>query len=179
MEVKVGDYIEGYEQWGQPEIPEYNIESTLRTHKMRLIVESIWTDNEGFTHYCGQADDSWGGARGGMISTEYGNVRVITDEKPFTVIWWTNKYKKFKLMESGLRREWKAADIVRHFKGTEYVIIGIGVDTNNEQEVIIYKKADNTGNIWVRPRYEFESAVDKDKYPDAEQEWRFELVETH
>ena len=59
------------------------------------------------------------------------------------------------------------------------MIIGIGVDTNTEQEVIIYKRADNTGNIWVRPRFEFESEVDKLKYPDVEQKYRFELVETH
>ena len=179
MKIRVGDYIEGFEQVGTPAIPEYDIESTLRTHKMRLIVKSIWTDNEGFTHYYGQADDSWGGARGTIISTEYGIVRLITDEEPFTVRWWTDNYKKYKLTENGLRREWKAADIVRHFKGTEYMIIGIGVDTNTEQEVIIYKKADNTGKVWVRPRYEFESEVDKLKYPDVEQKYRFELVETH
>jgi hypothetical protein len=80
---------------------------------------------------------------------------------------------------TALRRPWKAADIVRHFKGTEYIIIGIGVDTETEQEVVIYKKVDGTGNIWVRPRTMFESEVDHEKYPDATQKYRFELIETH
>ena len=68
---------------------------------------------------------------------------------------------------------------MRHFKGTTYIIIGLGVDTETEQEVVIYKKADGTGNVWVRPRTQFEREVDKEKYPDCKQKWRFELIETH
>ena len=83
------------------------------------------------------------------------------------------------LTSTALRRDWKANDIVRHFKGNLYRIMGIGVDTETEQEVIIYKREDNTGNIWVRPRTMFEGEVDKEKYPNAEQKWRFELVEKH
>lgn len=86
----------------------------------------------------------------------------------------TDKYKCI-----AWRRDWKAADIVRHFKGTLYMIIGLGVDTETEQEVVIYKKADGTGNVWVRPRAQFESEVDKEKYHDVTQKWRFELIETH
>lgn len=78
-----------------------------------------------------------------------------------------------------LRREWKAADIVRHFKGNEYIIIGLGVNTETEEEVVIYKKSDGSGVVWVRPRTVFESAVDKEKYPEATQDWIFELIETH
>jgi hypothetical protein len=174
--IEVGDYIEGFEQVGTPEIPEYGIESTLKTRRMRLIVKEIWTDSDGYTHYFGQADDWYKGARGSSISTEHGGVRVITDEEPFTVHWWKDRYQKNSLIMKALRREWKAADIVKHFKGDLYMIIGIGVDTTTEQEVVIYKKADNTGRVWVRPRWEFESEVDKLKYPNCEQEWRFELV---
>lgn len=76
-------------------------------------------------------------------------------------------------------RPWKAGDIVKHFKGDKYIIIGLGVDTETELGVVIYKKVDGTGNIWVRPRAQFESEVDKKKYPNATQKWRFELVETH
>ena len=79
--------------------------------------------------------------------------------------------------ELALRRDWKAFDIVKHFKGDLYRIIGIGIDTETEQEVVIYKKEDNSGPIWVRPRAMFESEVDKEKYPDCKQKWRFELVE--
>ena len=53
------------------------------------------------------------------------------------------------------------------------------MNTETEEEVVIYKKSDGSGVIWVRPRAQFESEVDKEKYPDAKQDWRFELVETH
>lgn len=83
-----------------------------------------------------------------------------------------NKYR-----EIAWRREWKACDRVRHFEGNKYLIIGIGVDTETESEVIIYKRVDGTGPVWVRPRTMFEGKVDKEKYPDATQEWRFEKIE--
>lgn len=168
-EIKIGDYIEGIEEWGP--------EGCTSKHKMRIIVDSIH-DFDGNKVYMGQADDSFNGARGGSVSTEYGDVRIITDEKPFTNKWWY-KEKKIKETTTALRRDWKAADIVRHFKGDKYIIIGLGVDTETEQEVVIYKKLDGTGNVWVRPRSNFESAVDKDEYPNAKQKWRFELVEKH
>lgn len=87
------------------------------------------------------------------------------------------------MSDSTHKREWKAADIVRHFKGTTYIIIGTGLnatnsDNNEPEEVVIYKRLDCTGPIWVRNRKEFESKVDKKKYPDAEQEYRFELIST-
>lgn len=81
--------------------------------------------------------------------------------------------------EVAWRRDWKAADIVRHFKGEKYLIIGLGVDTETNEELVIYKRLDGTGNVWVRPRTMFESKVDKVKYTNSEQEWRFELIETH
>ena len=32
-------------------------------------------------------------------------------------------------------REWKTGDVVRHFKGSEYVIIGIGTEATNSNEM--------------------------------------------
>ena len=169
-DIKAGDYIEGIEEWGT--------EGHESQHRMRIVVDSILILSDGHKIYFGQADDSWRGARGGSVSDKYGPIKVLKDEKPFEKLWWTeNKPKKETF--TAWRRDWKAADIVRHFKGTLYMIIGLGMNTETEQEVVIYKKADGTGNVWVRPRAQFESEVDKEKYPDCEQEWRFELVETH
>ena len=103
MKIKVGDYIEGFEQVGTPAMPEYDIESTLKTRKMRIIVSNIYTDNHGNKVYSGAADDTFKGARGTTLSTEHGDVRIIEDEEPFTVRWWTDKYKKYKLTENGLK----------------------------------------------------------------------------
>ena len=47
------------------------------------------------------------------------------------------------------------------------------------REVIIgakYKHLED-GEIWVRPIEMFNSLVDKDKYPDVTQTYRFELME--
>lgn len=170
MEIKIGDYIEGIEEYGP--------EGHENRHRMRIIVDSILTLSDGHRAYYGQADDNWKGARGGSVSDKYGPIKILSDEKPFETSWWKES-KTIKETCTAWRRAWKAADIVKHFKGTTYIIIGLGIDTETEQEVVIYKKADGTGNVWVRPRTQFESEVDKEKYPDCKQKWRFELIETH
>lgn len=66
-----------------------------------------------------------------------------------------------------------------------YHIIGIGNDTENlEKRYVIYETMypENTftkseeNKIWVREYNEFFSKVDKNKYPNALQEYRFEPV---
>lgn len=81
-----------------------------------------------------------------------------------------------------MNREWKAADVVKHFKGNLYVIVGIAKEATNSDELrdkVVYRRLDRTGGIWVRDLDEFNSEVDHEKYPDATQKFRFELVETH
>ena len=196
-DIKVGDYIEGYEQYGQSGALEYDKKPTLKKHRIRIVVTDIEEKADGNTVYQGKVDDFLAGARRAYISTEFGEVRVIENEKPFTGKWWekhlgkkessvkennktvTKEETKEVKTEVAWRRPWKAMDLVKHFKGNIYMIIGLGVDTETEQEVVIYKRADGTGNVWVRPRAMFESEVDKNKYPDAKQKYRFELIETH
>lgn len=70
----------------------------------------------------------------------------------------------------------------RHFKGNVYKVLFIGNDSEKTDEngnpikVVIYK-SNHDGKIWVRPYDNFISKVDKEKYPSAEQEYRFELVD--
>lgn len=78
--IKVGDYIEGFEEIG----PVGNV----KVKKTRIIVSKVITEKNGNKLYEGQADDSYRGARGTMISEELGEIRVITDEVPFTHDWW-------------------------------------------------------------------------------------------
>lgn len=81
-----------------------------------------------------------------------------------------------------MNREWKAADVVKHFKGNLYVIVGIAKEATNSDELrdkVVYRRLDGTGELWVRDLDEFNSEVDHEKYPDAKQKFRFELVETH
>jgi len=74
-----------------------------------------------------------------------------------------------------LEREVKPNQIYRHFKGTYHKIICIAKDSETLQEKVVYTHED-TNEIWVREKEMFLSKVDKEKYPDTTQEYRFELV---
>lgn len=64
----------------------------------------------------------------------------------------------------------------KHFKiGKIVTIIGISRHTETEEISVVYEYE---GHIWNRPLEMFMSEVDKGKYPNAEQKYRFELVES-
>ncbi len=71
--------------------------------------------------------------------------------------------------------------IYRHFKGKLYKVLNTGYDseTNNlefPKKLVIYEALYDDHKIWVRPYDMFVSKVDKNKYPDVTQEYRFELI---
>jgi hypothetical protein len=62
----------------------------------------------------------------------------------------------------------------RHFKlGKIVTIIGISRHTETEEMSVVYEYE---GHIWNRPFEMFMSEVDKKKYPDAKQRYRFEVI---
>lgn len=63
----------------------------------------------------------------------------------------------------------------KHFKGMIVEVIAIAKDSEDLSLKVVYKHVDND-DIWVRPLSEFVSKVDKVKYPDIKQEYRFELL---
>ena len=65
--------------------------------------------------------------------------------------------------------------IYRHFKGQEYKILCIALDSENNDEVVVYEALYGRHLIWTMPYDLFTSKVDQEKYPDS-QEYRFELV---
>ena len=60
----------------------------------------------------------------------------------------------------------------RHFKGGLYRVLHIGQYADNLNECVIYENMNNH-LIFVRERKEFESPVDKEKYPEEKQVERF------
>ncbi|MCR4851291.1 MAG: DUF1653 domain-containing protein [Lachnospiraceae bacterium] len=66
--------------------------------------------------------------------------------------------------------------IYRHFKGNEYEVICVARHTESEEDLVIYRSVKNPDAIYARPMEMFTSEVDKDKYPEAGQELRFEPV---
>ncbi len=65
--------------------------------------------------------------------------------------------------------------IYRHFKGDYYLVEDVARDSETGEELVVYRKLYGDGSLWVRPKAMFLSPVDHEKYPDAVQEWRFEL----
>lgn len=66
-----------------------------------------------------------------------------------------------------------AGERYRHFKGMEICILAIAKDTETLEEKVVYE---HDGEIWVRDMEMFLSKVDKEKYPNVTQEYRFELI---
>ena len=80
-------------------------------------------------------------------------------------------------------REIKINGLYKHFKGHIYKVITIGYDSEKYDEndsdksrLVVYENVDNK-DVWVRPYDMFNSKVDKEKYPDVLQEYRFEEIE--
>jgi len=71
----------------------------------------------------------------------------------------------------------KPGDIVRHFKGNEYEILHIAKDSETMEDVVVDRARYGEGGVWVRPFQMFFSPVDREKYPDVKQTYRFERIE--
>ena len=80
----------------------------------------------------------------------------------------------------------RPGDIVRHFKrelladpGDAYLyeIVGWARHSENDERYVIYRALYGTRETWVRPYAMFMEEVDRQKYPQVRQQWRFELVE--
>ena len=76
-----------------------------------------------------------------------------------------------------MNREIKIEEVYKHFKGHIVQIVCVAKNTETMEEEVVYYHIKNK-EYWVRPLNMFNSLVDKEKYPDVEQVYRFEKIES-
>lgn len=69
----------------------------------------------------------------------------------------------------------KINGVYKHFKGDLYIVEDTALHSETKEEYVVYRALYEDNKLYIRPKDMFLSKVDKDKYPNVQQEYRFEL----
>jgi len=71
--------------------------------------------------------------------------------------------------------ELKIKGIYKHFKGDHYLVEDVAIHSETREKYVVYRELYGDNKTYIRPYDMFVSKVDKNKYPEVKQEYRFEL----
>jgi len=69
----------------------------------------------------------------------------------------------------------KINGIYKHFKGDYYLVENVAIHSETKEKYVVYRALYGDNGLYIRPYDMFLSEVDKNKYPDVTQQYRFEL----